>query len=35
MVLDKGEIKEYAPPNELLENKESIFYGMARDVGLV
>ncbi|XP_046653460.1 multidrug resistance-associated protein 1-like isoform X4 [Daphnia pulicaria] len=35
MVLDKGEIKEYAPPNELLENKESIFYGMARDAGLL
>ncbi len=35
MVLDQGEIREYAPPSELLANKQSIFYGMARDAGLV
>jgi len=35
LVLDHGEIKEYAPPSELLANKQSIFYGMAKDAGLV
>ena len=35
MVLDKGEVREFASPDELLANKQSIFYGMARDAGLV
>ena len=35
MVLDKGEIREYASPTDLLANKQSIVYGMAKDAGLV
>ncbi|KAL0880786.1 hypothetical protein ABMA27_001981 [Loxostege sticticalis] len=35
MVLDKGQLVEYAPPNQLLQDKNSIFYGMAKDAGLV
>ncbi|CAH1707315.1 unnamed protein product [Chironomus riparius] len=35
IVLDKGQIVEYAPPNELLQNKSSAFYSMAKDANLV
>lgn len=35
LVLDKGEIKEFDSPSALLEDKTSIFYGMAKDAGLV
>lgn len=35
IVLDKGTIKEFAPPQELLKNKQSAFYSMAKDAGLV
>ncbi|XP_072938928.1 multidrug resistance-associated protein 1 isoform X2 [Epargyreus clarus] len=35
MVLDKGQLVEYAPPDQLLQDKNSIFYGMAKDAGLV
>ncbi|XP_045534711.1 multidrug resistance-associated protein 1 isoform X2 [Papilio machaon] len=35
MVLDKGQLVEYAPPEQLLQDKTSIFYGMAKDAGLV
>ncbi|CAL4099766.1 unnamed protein product, partial [Meganyctiphanes norvegica] len=35
LVLDKGEVREFDTPSVLLKNKESIFYGMAKDAGLV
>ena len=35
VVLDAGRVKEFAPPNELLSNKKSSFYSMAKDAGLV
>ena len=35
MVLDKGMIREFASPQELLQDKTSVFYGMAKDAGLV
>uniref|UniRef100_A0A182PLM5 Multidrug resistance-associated protein 1 n=1 Tax=Anopheles epiroticus TaxID=199890 RepID=A0A182PLM5_9DIPT len=35
IVLDKGQIVEFAPPAELLQSKTSAFYSMAKDAGLV
>lgn len=35
LVLDKGEIVEYAPPNTLLQQRNSVFYSMAKDAGIV
>ena len=35
MVLDAGTIIEYDPPAELLSNRKSTFYSMAKDAGLV
>lgn len=35
IVLDKGKIAEFASPNDLLLNKKSAFYSMAKDAGLV
>jgi ABC-type proline/glycine betaine transport system ATPase subunit len=35
IVLDQGEIAEYDSPQVLLSNKESIFYEMAKNAGLV
>ncbi|KAG4077224.1 hypothetical protein HA402_005279 [Bradysia odoriphaga] len=34
IVLDHGEIAEYDTPSALLNNKDSIFYGMAKDLGI-
>ena len=34
MVLDAGQIAEFESPQDLLANKRSIFYGMAKDAGL-
>ncbi|XP_005091940.1 canalicular multispecific organic anion transporter 2 [Aplysia californica] len=35
LVLHEGRIKEYDTPKNLLDNKNSIFYGMAKESGLV
>ena len=35
IVLDQGIIAEYDSPQALLSNKHSIFYGMAKNAGIV
>ncbi|XP_046388373.1 multidrug resistance-associated protein 1 isoform X3 [Ischnura elegans] len=35
IVLDKGRIVEFDSPAKLLESRTSVFYGMAKDAGLV
>ncbi|XP_074647217.1 multidrug resistance-associated protein 1-like isoform X2 [Tubulanus polymorphus] len=35
MVLDRGIVEEYDSPANLMDNSSSIFYGMAKDAGLV
>lgn len=35
LVLDQGLVKEYDSPDNLLKNKSSVFYGMAKDANLV
>ena len=35
LVLDKGQVKEFDSPVFLLKDKKSMFYGMAKDAGLV
>lgn len=35
IVLDKGCVKEFDSPTSLLKSQTSIFYGMAKDAGLV
>ncbi|CAG7725610.1 unnamed protein product, partial [Allacma fusca] len=34
MVLDKGEIREFDSPNNLMQDTSTIFFGMAKDAGL-
>lgn len=33
--MDQGKVAEFASPAELLQNKDSIFYSLASDAGLV
>ena len=35
MVLDAGRVVEFDPPADLLDNKNTVFYSMAKDAGLV
>lgn len=35
LVLDTGSIVEYDSPKNLMNNKRSVFYGMALDAGLI
>ncbi|RDB20896.1 Metal resistance protein YCF1 [Hypsizygus marmoreus] len=35
LVMDSGKMAEFDTPSNLLENKESIFYSLAREAGLV
>ncbi len=35
LVLDKGQVAEFESPQSLLNNRNSIFYGMCKDAGLV
>lgn len=35
IVLDRGNVVEYDAPEALLQKKSSVFYGMAKDAGLV
>lgn len=35
IVLDKGCISEFESPQKLLQDKQSAFYSMAKDAGLV
>lgn len=34
IVLDKGTVTEFAAPADLLANKQSAFFSMAKDAGL-
>lgn len=34
LVLDDGNIAEFAPPQELLNDTSSIFHGMCKNVGI-
>lgn len=34
LVLDTGKIAEFDSPANLMQNKNSVFFGMAKDAGL-
>ena len=35
MVLDAGQIHEFDTPDKLLNDQTTVFYGMAKDAGLL
>ena len=35
LVMDDGHVAEFDAPNTLLMNKQSMFYGLARDAGIL
>ena len=35
LVLDKGSIAEFDAPEKLIQDKQSIYYSMAKEAGLV
>ena len=35
LVLDRGKVREFDTPSNLLKNDRSMFYSMAKDAGLV
>ena len=35
LVLDKGQIKEFDSPDNLLKDHSSIFYGLAKEAGII
>ena len=35
IVLSEGKIEQFDTPSTLMENKAGIFYGMAKDAGLL
>lgn len=35
LVLDQGNVSEYDSPKNLLDNSNSVFYGMAVDAGII
>lgn len=35
LVLSEGQVVEYDTPQALLEDPNSLFYGMAKDAGLI
>jgi ABC-type multidrug transport system fused ATPase/permease subunit len=35
MVMDKGMISEFDSPETLLQDKEGVFYSMAKDAGII
>ena len=35
LVLDRGKIREFDTPTNLLKNEHSMFYSMAKDTGII
>ena len=35
IVMDQGKINEIGDPNQLLSNQDSLFYGLAKEAGIL